>query len=154
MERADFASLEQLEAAVGQCVARSSWLEVTQQLIDDFARVTGDTQWIHVDPERARRESPFGTTIAHGFLTLSLLARLSAECISLPPARFAVNYGFERIRFVAPVPVGSRVSAEFTLNDVKRAPAAALVQWGAQIVIANAGKPALTAIWLTRIIFR
>ncbi|MEO7038985.1 MAG: MaoC/PaaZ C-terminal domain-containing protein, partial [Candidatus Elarobacter sp.] len=103
MQRTVFSTLVDLERARGRRVGESAWHTVAQELIDGFAQVTGDYQWIHVDPARARRESPLGTTIAHGFLTLALLPAMIAECVSFPTARLSLNYGFERIRFVAPV---------------------------------------------------
>jgi acyl dehydratase len=102
-----------IEARVGQEVAVSAWLEVPQHRIEAFAGATDDRQWIHVDPERAR-SSQFGSTIAHGFLTLSLLPKLSEEALALSDLRMGVNYGLDRVRFTAPVPAGSRVRGRFT----------------------------------------
>ena len=92
----------------GREVAVSDWLEIAQAKVDEFADATLDRQWIHVDPERAARESPFGGTIAHGFLTLSLLSHLYQTCIRLEPRRMGINVGFNRVRFTAPVKVGTR----------------------------------------------
>jgi acyl dehydratase len=137
----------------GQRVGESAWRTVTQELVDDFARVSGDHQWIHVDPERARRESPFGTTVAHGFLTLSLLSSLSAEVISMQNPRFGLNYGFDRVRFVSPVPVGSQIRGTFAIEDVRRLDDGAQITWRAEVEIRDAPKPALSAVWLTRVMF-
>ncbi|MGH8768237.1 MAG: MaoC family dehydratase, partial [Burkholderiales bacterium] len=113
MPRAAFGSLEELAAKVGQEVVVSDWLEVTQERIDQFADATGDHQWIHVDVERARRESPFGTTIAHGFLTLSLLSHFLNNSLEFGNSKMGVNYGCNRLRFTAPVKAGSRLRARF-----------------------------------------
>ena len=109
-----FATLAELEHLVGQQVGVSDWLEVTQQRIQLFAEATGDHQWIHVDPARAKA-GPFGTTIAHGFLTLSLLPEMSAKAFAISDVRMGVNYGLNRVRFPAPVPSGSRLRGHFKL---------------------------------------
>lgn len=109
-----FDSLEQFGALVGQGVGTSEWITVTQQRIDEFARATGDLQWIHVDPVRAAA-GPFGTTIAHGFLTLSLLPLMAESALELRNVRMGVNYGLNKVRFPAPVPVGSRLRGHFKL---------------------------------------
>ncbi len=137
----------------GQRVGESAWRTVTQELVDQFAQVSGDHQWIHIDPERARRESPLGTTIAHGFLTLSLLSSLTAEVVSMPNARFGLNYGFDRVRFVAPVPVGSEIRGTFAIEDIRPVDGGAQITWRAEVEIRGAPKPALSALWLTRVVF-
>jgi acyl dehydratase len=104
-----------LRDLIGQEVAVSDWLEVSQARIDQFADATGDRQWIHVDPVRAAAESPFKTTIAHGFLTLSLLPEMSASAFEVRGTRMGVNYGLNKVRFPAPVPSGSRVRGRFKL---------------------------------------
>ena len=109
-----FEHLAELQALVGQDVAVSDWITVDQQRIDRFADATGDRQWIHVDPERAA-VGPFGATVAHGFLTLSLLPELSASAIEVRDTRMGVNYGLNRVRFPAPVPAGSRLRGRFRL---------------------------------------
>jgi acyl dehydratase len=109
-----FATLAELQGLVGQPVASSDWIEVTQQRIEQFARATGDHQWIHVDPVRAAA-GPFGTTIAHGFLTLSLLPEMGASAFQVGDIRMGVNYGLNRVRFPAPVPAGSRLRGHFKL---------------------------------------
>ena len=148
-----FSSLADLERARGERVGESAWLTVTQELVDEFARITNDCQWIHVDPERARRESPLGTTIAHGFLTLSLLSSMIEECVAFPTARMAFNYGFDRVRFVAPVPVGARIRGTFVLEDVRAIENGADMTWRVEVEIGDAPKPALAALWLTRVVF-
>ena len=109
-----YAHLADLAARVGAPLGSSDWITIDQQRIDLFAQATGDHQWIHVDPVRAA-EGPYGGTIAHGFLTLSLLPEMLASAFHIADVRMGVNYGLNRVRFTAPVPVGSRVRAQFTL---------------------------------------
>lgn len=155
MQRAVFSSVADLERVRGECVGESSWLTVTQELIDDFARVTGDHQWIHVDPERARRESPLGTTIAHGFLTLSLLSKLIGECVRMEGAVMSLNYGFDRVRFVSPVPANAQIRGTFLLEDVRPTDdGGAQLTWRVEVELRDAPKPALAALWLSRVVFR
>ncbi|MFJ4290077.1 MaoC family dehydratase [Cupriavidus sp. NPDC089707] len=113
------ATLEELEALQGQEVAVSDWMEVTQQQVNQFAEATGDHQWIHVDVERAKKESPYGAPIAHGFLTLSLLPKFMQNALHMP-SKIGVNYGLNRVRFTAPVPVGSKLRARIKLLKVER----------------------------------
>ncbi|HZB38113.1 MAG TPA: MaoC family dehydratase, partial [Beijerinckiaceae bacterium] len=110
-----FASAVELAAAAGSELGVSRWVEVTQERIDQFAQATGDRQWIHVDPERARRESPYGTTVAHGYLTLSMLPVFIYDVIRLEAVRQSVNYGSNRVRFPAPVRAGSRLRGHIRL---------------------------------------
>ena len=109
-----FESLDALVAATGEVLGTSSWVEVTQEAVNLFADATGDHQWIHVDPEKAK-SGPFGTTIAHGFMTLSLLPRLMHEMYTVNGIKMAINYGLNKVRFPSPVPVGSKVRATSTL---------------------------------------
>jgi acyl dehydratase len=148
-----FSSAEELERARGQRVGESSWLTITQDLVDQFARVTNDPQWIHVDPERAKRESPLGTTIAHGFLTLSLLSSMIGEVVGFPGARMSLNYGFDRVRFVSPVPVGSDVRGVFGIDDVRIIDGGAQVTWRAEVEVRGAPRPAVSALWIGRTLF-
>ncbi len=113
-----FESLAELRPLVGQEIAVSDWVEVTQQRIDQFAQATGDHQWIHVDPQRAAK-GPFGTTIAHGYLTLSMLPLFSETAIELRGVRMSVNYGLNRVRFMSPVPVGSELRGRFRLMAIE-----------------------------------
>lgn len=113
-----FESLAELAGCVGEEIAVSDWVEVSQERIDAFAQATGDHQWIHVDPERAAR-GPFGTTIAHGYLTLSMLPMFMESAIELRGVRMSVNYGLNRVRFPAPVPAGSRLRARFRIASVE-----------------------------------
>ena len=146
--------IDEIRAGAGREAGVSQWLTVTQEMIDRFADVTGDHQWIHVDVERARRESPFGATIAHGFLTTSLLARMIHEAVEMEiPSRLRVNYGFNRLRFAAPVPAGSRIRAHITPNAVKDVEGGCEIAWGVTVEIENQAKPALAAEWLIRIYY-
>lgn len=111
--------IEELKELAGQTVGPSDWRTVSQEDIDLFARLTGDNQWIHVDVERAERESPFGTTIAHGNLTLSLIDGFRFELISTEGVKLGVNYGWNKVRFPAPVPAGSRVRASAEVVEVE-----------------------------------
>jgi len=147
-----FEDVASLERAVGAGPFYSPWITVTQKMIADFAEVTGDRQWIHLDVERAKRESPFGTTVAHGFLTLSLLSQMIAGAIAFPKAKMGVNYGFERVRFISPVPAGAEIRGAFTLQDVKPADSGVQLAWGVEVAARDAAKPALAAVWLSRIV--
>jgi len=109
-----FATLDDLKPVVGQDLGVSDWIQVTQEQINLFAEATGDHQWIHVDPVRAK-EGPYGSTIAHGFLTLSLLPKMYASLIRIEKTRMGVNYGLNKVRFPAPVPVNSRLRCRITL---------------------------------------
>ncbi|MEK9872629.1 MAG: MaoC family dehydratase [Betaproteobacteria bacterium] len=131
-------------------VAVSDWVEVTQEMIDGFAESTGDFQWIHVDTDRAESESVFGSTIAHGFLTLSLLSKFLNETIDLGRSKMGINYGLNRVRFTAPVRVDSRLRARFYLEDVVDIPDGVQLVWAVTIEIEGGSKPALVAEWLTR----
>ena len=143
-------SIRELESRVGQEVGVSPWVEITQERIDTFAKAIEDFQWIHVDPERAKN-SPFGKTIAHGFLTLSLLSHLSEQTFAFSDRRMGINYGLNRVRFTSPVPVGSRVRARFTLLKFEKIEGNGVqVTWNATVEIDGAAKPALVAEWLGR----
>jgi acyl dehydratase len=143
-------SIRQLASRVGEEVGVSPWVEITQERIDTFARAIEDFQWIHVDPARAQ-DSPFGGTIAHGFLTLSLLSHLSERTFTFSDRRMGVNYGLNRVRFTAPVPSGSRVRARFTLLKYEPLEANGVqVNWNTVVEIEGAPKPALIAEWIGR----
>lgn len=147
----DSVSLDALRAMRGSELGVSDWLTVDQTRIDAFADVTEDHQFVHVDPERARAETPFGGTIAHGLLTLSLIVRLCLEAVpEIEGRRMMLNYGFDRIRFPAPVPSGSRVRARTVLADVdERKPGQILVQLDVTIEIEGEDRPAVVAEWLS-----
>jgi acyl dehydratase len=142
-------ALDQLEALRGTTV-ESDWLTIDQATIAAFADVTNDHQWIHLDTARAAAESPYGTTVAHGFLTLSLLPSLLSQCAPFR-CTMILNYGFDRIRFIGPVPSGSRVRGSFALVDVQRSDdASATLTWQVEVTVEGAKRPALAATWLQR----
>ena len=145
-------TFEVMKTMVGQEMGVSSWHEVDQARINEFAHCTGDDQWIHVDPERARRESPFRTTIAHGYLTLSMVAALGAE-IGLPEnTQAAFNYGLDKVRFLNPVKVGSRVRLRSVLMGVEdKGPGQYLIKASNTLEIEGEEKPALIAETLARL---
>lgn len=148
-------SLTEVEGLVGTEVGVSDWLTVDQPMIDLFAKATHDHQFIHVDPERAAAESPFGGTIAHGFLTLSLLSAMNFDCVPrIREQTMGINYGFDRIRFMSPVKSGSRIRGHFTLAETRfRGAGMLMTTYDISIEIENEKKPALTAIWITIIQF-
>src|SRR5438132_3424848 len=135
---------------IGQEIAVSDWLEVSQARINQFADATGDHQWIHVDAARAATDSPFKTTIAHGFLTLSLISTLIRNAVQFTNLRLAINYGCNRVRFVSPVPSGSRIRGRFTVSAVEDVTGGVQVTWQATIEREGGDKPALVAEWLVR----
>ena len=142
-------SLDEMRSRIGEEVGVSSWLTVDQPRIDAFAEATEDHQFIHVDPAAAA-QTPFGGTIAHGFLSLSLLSRMGAEAMLIPDGlKMAINYGFDRIRFLAPVKSGKRVRGRFVLDSVEeKAPGQYLMRHGVTVEIEGETKPAFTAEWL------
>ncbi|HUC73872.1 MAG TPA: MaoC family dehydratase [Vicinamibacterales bacterium] len=135
---------------VGRELGVSEWHQVTQERIDEFADATGDRQWIHVDRARAASESPFKTTIAHGFLTLSLASSLIRSALQFDGARMAINYGLNRVRFMAPVPSGSRVRGRFALASVEETGGAVQAIWQVTIEREGIEKPCCVAEWLVR----
>ena len=144
------ASVTEIKSRVGDEVGVSSWIEVDQARIEAFAEATEDRQFIHVDPEAAA-QTPFGGTIAHGFLSLSLLSRMGAEAVLVPDGmKMAVNYGLDRVRFLAPVRSGKRVRGRFTLDSVEEeVPGQILLKHQVMVEIEDEDKPALSATWLT-----
>ena len=143
-------SIAKLRDYVGRDVAVSDWLEVSQERINQFAESTDDRQWIHVDAERAARESPFKETIAHGFLTLSLLSELGKRAMSVGGVRMGINYGLDRVRFVSPVPAGSRICGRFTLSALADISGGAQATWKVTVEREGSDKPACIAEWLVR----
>ena len=143
------ASLDEIREKVGQPIGVSGWIEVGQDRIEQFADAIEDHQFIHVDQELAR-QTPFGGTIAHGFLSLSLLSRMAADVMLVPDTtRMAVNYGLDRVRFLAPVKSGKRVRGHFTLDGIEeKAPGQILIRQTVSVEIEGEAKPALTAQWL------
>ncbi len=147
--RMPVASLEEIRGKVGRDLGVSDWILIDQAAIDTFADVTGDHQFIHVDPEAAAK-TPFGGTVAHGFLTLSLLSQMAAQVMLVPDSlRMAVNYGFEKVRFIAPVKSGKRVRGHFRLASAEeKRPGQWQFVHNVTIEIEGEDKPALTADWI------
>lgn len=144
------ASLAELKNLVGREIAVSDWLTITQERVQQFADATGDHQWIHLDAERSRTESPYGGTIAHGFLTLSLLPMLMASSVQMTDVKMGVNYGLNKVRFPAPVPVGSRVRARIALLSVEDIAGGAQLVWQVTIERDGGDKPVCVAESITR----
>ena len=146
------ANSEALQAQVGTEVGVSRWFPVTQGDINTFADITHDPQFIHIDPERAAAESPFGGTIAHGFFSLSLLSAMALDTVpKADDVRMGVNYGLNRLRFVSPVPIGSKVRGRFTLANLDLSkPAERTITFNVTVEIDNEEKPALVAEWIVR----
>ena len=143
--------IDELKTLIGQEVAVSDWFEVTQPRINDFADATQDHQWIHIDVERAKTDSPFHSTIAHGFLTLSLLPHLTAQALKVQgDFKMGINYGLNRLRFVSPVPAGARVRARYTLQAVEDFAGGSQLTWGVTCETEGGQKPAMVAEWLVR----
>ena len=139
-------TIEELRSLAGREIGATDWLTVDQHMIDAFAQASGDHQWIHVDQERAKKESPYGRTIAHGFLTLSLLSRLSNDVVEVR-GDFGrrINYGLNRLRFPAPVPEGSRIRARFALRAFEDIEGGHQIVWLATVDVEGSEKPALVA---------
>jgi acyl dehydratase len=139
-----------LRARVGEEIAVGDWFEITQERIDQFAEATGDHQWIHVDRARAAAETPFRTTIAHGFLTLSLVSTLIRQAIEFTGLRMAINYGLNKVRFVSPVPSGSRVRARIVPAAVEDVKDGVQVTWQITVEREGGDRPSCVAEWLVR----
>jgi acyl dehydratase len=144
--------IDELRGVVGQEIGISDWFEVSQNLIDAFAELTGDRQWIHVNQERAKVESPYGTTVAHGFLTLSLVSQLHRQLVQIHGDHTrAINYGFNRVRFPAAVLAGARIRVRSTLEAVEEIPGGVQLTWAVSVEIEGQSKPAAVAQWLIRL---
>ena len=143
-------SIAQLADYVGREVGTSDWLEVSQERINQFAEATEDRQWIHLDVERAKRESPFKETIAHGFLSLSLLSVLGKNAMAVNGVRMGINYGLNRVRFVTPVPAGARIRGRFTLGTLEEIKGGVQATWNVTVERDGSDKPCCVAEWLVR----
>jgi acyl dehydratase len=146
----EIATLEELNALVGQEVALSDWIEISQEQVNRFADATGDHQWIHVDVERSKRELPVGGTVAHGFLTLALLPQLLGQSISLGNVKMLLNYGLNRVRFPSPLPVGSKVRGRIRLQSLEDIPGGAQLVWEVEMEREGGDKPVCVAEFLVR----
>jgi acyl dehydratase len=140
-----YLSIDDLARHVGKSLGTTGWQTIDQARIDAFAAVTGDQQWIHVDPQRARTQSPFGRTVAHGALTLSLCSTFLTELLQVKGVRLVVNAGVDKVRFQTPVPVGSRLQGSAMLREVRTIPGGARVVVRIRVVLAGATRPACTA---------
>jgi acyl dehydratase len=145
-------SYEEIKEKVGKVVGKSEWYEINQETINKFADLTKDHFFIHVDPERVRKETPLDTTIAHGFLSVSMLSAMSYDCVpGIDGAHFGLNYGFNKLRFVSPVPVNSKIRGHFTLKDIDRKDTGEITMTYDVIVeLENQEKPVLAAEWITK----
>lgn len=147
-----FDSVASIRAFVGQPAVRGETVLVDQRMIDSFAAISGDRQWIHTDPERAAAQSPYQGTIAHGLLTLSLLTSWYQGCFAFPQRKMALNYGFDKVRFTGPVPSGSRLVGSFQLAEVVDLGADEVrCVWQAQVHVEGVERPAMVATWLTQV---
>jgi acyl dehydratase len=144
-----FDGVDDLRSAVGTRLGTGEWVTIDQKQIDIFADATDDHQWIHIDPDKAK-DGPFGTTIAHGFLTLSLLSSLVAKVFAVENTKMGVNYGLNKVRFTSPVAVGSKVRANVELTDVTDVTGGVQVTTKVTVEIEGSERPALVAEWLTR----
>ncbi|HJV81743.1 MULTISPECIES: MaoC family dehydratase [Oxalobacteraceae] len=144
------ASVEELKSLVGQEVAVTDWITISQERVNLFAEATGDHQWIHIDVERSRKESPYGGTIAHGFLTLSLLPMIMEGAVSMSMSKMGVNYGLNKVRFPAPVPVGSRIRGRMTLKEVEDIQGGAQITWSVTLERDGGDKPVCVAESISR----
>ena len=146
----DIATIEEAEALAGSEVAVTDWILIDQARINQFADATNDHQWIHVDPERCKRESPFGGTVAHGFLTLSLISGLFDSAVRLTGAKMVLNYGLNKVRFPAPVPVDSRLRARIRLAKVDAIEGGMQLTWEVTMEVDGGAKPVCVAEFLIR----
>ncbi len=145
-------SFDQLRQMVGQEAGVSKWVEVTQERINAFADATDDHQWIHIDSQRAKADSPYNRTVAHGFLTLSLLSSFWHQAVEMPTgSEMKINYGLNRVRFPAPVPVGSRIRAHFGLQSVSDFDGGLQITWKVNVEVDGSTKPCLAAEWIVRV---
>jgi acyl dehydratase len=144
--------VEELRRLAGEFTSTSDWFQVNQRLIDDFAELAQDRQWIHIDTARAAKESPFQATVAHGFLTVSLLSQLFHQAVDLRCGqKLTVNYGFNRLRFPAPVRAGSHIRLHASLDAAREVAGGVETTWGLTVEVAGSEKPALAAEWLLRL---
>jgi len=144
-------SLHSLRDLTGREIATTGWLRMTQERILQFAEATGDRQWIHTDPERAQRESPYGATIAHGFLTMSLMSHFLREAIQLPASvKWTINYGLNRVRFPAPVRAGENIRARIRLQSCRELPDSVEAVYDITVEVEGGDKPCCAAEWILR----
>ncbi|MFP4193782.1 MAG: MaoC family dehydratase [Desulfosalsimonas sp.] len=150
MAKIKFNTMDELREKIGEEIALGDWYKITQEQINLFAEATGDYQWIHIDTERAKAESPYKTTVAHGFLTLSMIPRIMGDTLQLPPAKMSVNYGLNKVRFAAPVPAESRIRPRVTLLDAEEVSGGVQLMWKVVIEVEGGEKPACIAETISR----
>lgn len=148
MEAIHFKNLSEIKNMVGKSLPNSNWITITQEMINDFANVTLDKQWVHVDIERAKKESPLKTTIAHGFMSLALISRMLEDLIKIESVKMGLNYGLNKVRFPHPVPVNSRLQMQTTIKDIEEQLSGVKITFSCQVVIEGIEKPACVAEFL------
>ncbi|MGB0634709.1 MAG: MaoC family dehydratase [Paracoccaceae bacterium] len=148
-------SITEMKKFLGSEVGLSDWVVINQERINKFARLTEDEQFIHIDPERASKETPFGGTVAHGFLTLSMLVKLAESALpKIKDVKFTINYGFDKIRFIYPVAANSNLRARFILKEVEeRSLTQIMTKWDVSVEIKNVERPAIVATWVNLLMF-
>ena len=148
-------SITEMKKSLGSEVGLSDWVVINQERINKFAKLTEDEQFIHIDPERASKETPFGGTVAHGFLTLSMLVKLAESALpKIKDVKFTINYGFDKIRFIYPVAANSNLRARFILKEVEeRSLTQIMTKWDVSVEIKNVERPAIVATWVNLLMF-
>ena len=148
-------SITEIKKFLGSEVGLSDWVVINQERINKFAKLTEDEQFIHIDPERASKETPFGGTVAHGFLTLSMLVKLAESALpKIKDVKFTINYGFDKIRFIYPVAANSNLRARFILKEIEeRSLTQIMTKWDVSVEIKNVERPAIVATWVNLLMF-
>lgn len=148
-------SITEIKKFLGSEVGLSDWVVINQERINKFAKLTEDEQFIHIDPERASKETPFGGTVAHGFLTLSMLVKLAESALpKIKDVKFTINYGFDKVRFIYPVAANSNLRARFILKEVEeRSLTQIMTKWDVSVEIKNVERPAIVATWVNLLMF-
>lgn len=148
MEKLHFKNLTEFKSMVGKPLPYSDWLTITQQMINDFANATLDKQWVHVDVERAKKESPFKTTIAHGFMSLAMLSKMLEDLFQIDSVKMGLNYGLNKVRFPHPVPVNSKLQMQAVIKDIEDQHGGVKITFSCVVVIDGIDKPACVAEFL------
>lgn len=148
MESLQFKNIDELRSVIGKPLPSSEWISVTQDMINDFAEATRDKQWVHVDVERAKKESPFKTTIAHGFMSLSMLSKMLGDIIQIDSVTMGFNYGLNKVRFPHPVPVNSRLQMRAVIKSIEKQNGGFKITFDCKVVIEGVEKPACVAEFL------
>ncbi len=148
MEKLHFKNLEEFKSMKGKNLPHSNWLTITQEMINDFANATLDKQWVHIDEERAKRESPFKTTIAHGFMSLAMLSKMLEDLFLTDSLKMGLNYGLNKVRFPHPVPVNSRLQMQASIKDIEDQHGGVKITFSCVVVIDGIDKPACVAEFL------